>query len=132
MSVFLARAKRSATFKDLYPEWADMAAEVLFRRDAMEPYDLQYAVAQALMVAYEMGQQGRNPPKVQGRETRRYEVPPPDPDLDEILAELRHMAWSPLSGVTAPEGHYGWVVRRREARASAPKNPVSVRISRRK
>jgi hypothetical protein len=128
----LRRHSRAATFKDRYPEWADMAYEVLFRYRGKEPYDIQYAVAQALMVAYAMGAAGRKPPRVHGREYRRYEVPPPDPELDEIFAEMRQLAWSPLAGTDPPEGRLKWVLQRKRIVVPAPEQTKSVLKRRRR
>lgn len=93
------------------PDWADMAYEVLFRRDRKgekEGYWLQHAVAEALKVAYEMGKAGRKPPWPSNRDPRKYEPPPADPETEQIANELRLLAWTPLAGTPQPEGHMKW------------------------
>lgn len=117
-SRLLVRAARGVSFQTANPEWADMAYEVLFRKEGKDPYDLQYAVAQALKVAWEMGRDGRSPPPPKGMEPRKYQRPAGDPTLDEIAEEMRHLAWSPMAGTEPPEGQLGWEVSRSLQRRS--------------
>jgi hypothetical protein len=143
MSVLVRRAVRATRFSVDHPEWCDLAYEVLFRRDAKEPYDLQYAVAQALMLAWKMGQEGKEPPRPKGMEARRREAPEPDPEAEEIFAEMRMLAWSPLAGTEKPEGHFKWAIKRHfeqkaarvapktvSRRSAAPSAPTVIRRSR--
>lgn len=108
MSRLLSRAKRAVSFKHENPEWADLAYEVLFRRDAKEPYDLQYAVAQALRLAWEMGRDGRSPPAAIRGQPRKMPPTWPDPVIDEVAGELAMLAWSPLAGTPQPPGYIRW------------------------
>lgn len=112
MNRLMTRAKRAVSFKHDHPEWAELAYEVLFRRDAKEPYDLQYAVAQALHLAWRMGREGRTPPLPRGAEPRKHPPKPQDAEVDEIAHELRMLAWGPMAGVPAPEGHMRWAMDR--------------------
>lgn len=111
---------RSVTYKNDHPEWADMAYQVLFKKGALEPYDLQYAVMQAMMAAYMMGLEGKYPPRPKSMDPRRRPEPEPDPEMDEIFAEMRMLAWSPLSGVPEPEGRMKWAIKRYLAAKNPP------------
>lgn len=111
---------RAVVFKNDHPEWADLAYEVLFKYDSSQPYDLQYAVMQAMMVAYTMGLEGKYPPRPKGMDPRRREEPAPDPEMDAIFAEMRMLAWSPLSGVPEPEGRMKWAIKRYLAAKNPP------------
>lgn len=112
MGRLVSNSIRATEFKNLHPEWADMAYEVLFRHSTSQPYDIQYAVAQALMAAFEMGQTGRYPPRPEHMGTRRFVEPPPDETVDAIYAEIKMLAWSPLTGHPRPDGHVKWSMQR--------------------
>lgn len=122
----------ATSFKHEHPEWADLAYEVLYRRDQHAEFDLQYVVAQALLVAYTMGLEGKFPPRPAHLPPRRHEPPPPDPEIDAIAREMMMLAWSPLAGTPKPDGHFQWALAKymereqRKAAKQAPKKPVVV------
>lgn len=107
-----------------------MAYEVLFAQKSGN-VDPQYAVAQALMAAFEMGQRGFYPPRPKHLEARRHEEPSPDPEMDTVYQEIRMLSWSPLQGTPRPEGHVKWSMKRhfekRAAEAAPPPGRVIVR-----
>ena len=108
-----------------------MAAEALFRRTHAPGEPLQYVVAQALMAAFAMGQQGRYPPKPAGQEPRRMDEPDPDPEFEAIFREMVQRAWSPLAGTPAPPGRVQWAMARRREAAAPPAPPPRPQFIRR-
>lgn len=111
---------RAVSFKSDHPEWADLAYQVLFKYDSAQPYDLQYAVMQGMMAAYMMGLEGKYPPRPKTLDPRRRPEPEPDPEIDAIFAEMRMLAWSPLSGTEEPEGRMKWAIQRYFALKNPP------------
>lgn len=127
MVTIMRRTAGFAAVANTYPEWMELAATVLFRRDSLEDrdglYPLQQAIAEALMVAHEMGAKGRTPPLPAGQHPRTYQPKPIDPEMEQIATELRCMAWSPKAGTDRPEGYLQWRLR---AIAKEQKSPVVV------
>lgn len=122
MSRIVNRTNRFVTFRNEHPEWSDLAYQVLFQKEDAQ-IDLQYAVAQAMKLAWEMGRSGKAPPRPVNKEARRREEPPADPEVDEIYRSLSLLAWSPLAGTERPEGHAQWIMAKRLAEVQARATP---------
>lgn len=110
---------RPTAFLNAHPEWADLAYQTLFCQGESGQRDVQYNVAQALMAAFEMGQRGFYPPRPKHLDPRLSTEPEPDPEMDAVYEEIRHLAWSPMAGTPKPEGHVIWAMNRYLERKNA-------------
>lgn len=116
---------RWVSFINQHPEWAELSYEVLFRRGEQ---NLQYVVMQAMMLAYQMGKEGRSPPRPKRMDPRVFPEPAADPEVDKIYEGLKALAWGQAPAKSLPQSRL--VTRTPRPTAVAVTNPSSTGVRR--